>query len=118
MRNAVGSGLSHRGLSSPQSQWFIDGSFPSAHFPTRQLIEALENTPIGIAICDRNLRFVAVNRNLAKMNDIPPDEHLGKTIHEVVGSLAPTVETRVECVFRTGQPLHNAQLVGRMGART
>jgi len=118
MRNAVGSTLSHRGLSSPQSQWFTCGSLPSAHFPTKQLIEALENTPIGIAICDRNLRFAAVNRNLAKMNNIPPDEHLGKTIKEVVGSLAPTVETRIEHVFRSGRPLNNAHLVGRLGART
>ena len=116
-KKGAASGLSHRVPSSLQSQWFICGSIPHTPFRSRELIKALENTTIGIAICDRNLRFAVVNRNLAKMNNIPPEEHLGKTIHEVVGSLAPTVGTRIEYVFRTGQPLNNAELVGRIGAR-
>jgi DNA-binding CsgD family transcriptional regulator len=99
-----------------QPQWFASGSFLPASFPAGQLFEALGNLPIGIAICDRGLRFVAVNKKLAEINDLPPDEHPGRCIQEFVGSLAPTVEARLEQVFRTRKPLCNAELVGRLGA--
>jgi DNA-binding CsgD family transcriptional regulator len=101
---------------SSRSQWFESGSSLSAPFPARQLFDALGISPIGIAICDRHLRFVAVNRKLAEINDIPPHEHPGRPVQDFAGNLASTVEARLEHVFRTKQPLYNAELNGRLGA--
>jgi DNA-binding CsgD family transcriptional regulator/PAS domain-containing protein len=101
---------------SNESRWFACGSFLSASFPIGQLFDALGNSPIGIAICDKRLRFVAVNRKLAEINAIPPDEHPGRFVQEFVGTLASTVEARLQQVFRTKQPLCNAELVGHLGA--
>jgi DNA-binding CsgD family transcriptional regulator len=115
MKRLSVSTLSEVAPSNHGSQWVAGSPFPSNHFPVRQFLTALENSGIGVAIVDRHLRFTTLNRRLAKMNDIPPIDHLGKTIHEVVGSLAPTVEGRLEHVFRTGQPLLNVELSGRLG---
>jgi DNA-binding CsgD family transcriptional regulator len=102
--------------SSSRCRWFALGLFSATSFPIRQLFEALGSSPIGIAICDRNLRFVAVNSRLAEINGIPPDAHPGRPVSEFVGDLTSTVESRLERVFGTGQPLNNAELIGRLGA--
>jgi DNA-binding CsgD family transcriptional regulator len=99
-----------------RSQRVASNLFPSCPFPARQLFDALGNSPIGIAICNRHFRFAAVNRKLAEINNIPQEEHPGRIIHELVGNIALTVEARLEHVFSKGQPLYNAQLIGRLGA--
>ena len=116
MNDVLGSSQSDPISSGYQFRWFSDGSLSSKSFPIRELFDALGNSPIGIAICNRRLRFVAVNRKLAEINNIPPDEHPGRCVHEIVGSLASTVKARLEQVFSTGQPLYNAELIGRLGA--
>lgn len=96
--------------------WLVSSSFSLESFPAEELLTALGGSPIGIAIIDRRLRYVAVNRKLAEIDNVPPAEHLGNCIREVVRNLASTVEARLERVFRDGQPLHNAELSGRLGA--
>jgi PAS domain S-box-containing protein len=52
---------------------------------TLALLDALfESAPIGLVFCDRNLRFVKLNRMLAEINGVPVEYHLGKTPEEVV----------------------------------
>ena len=82
----------------------------------RELFNAFGGSPIGIAICNRRLRFIAVNQGLAKINAIPCDDHPGKHVHEIVGGLAPVVETRLVKVFNTGRQLQNEELIGQLGA--
>jgi DNA-binding CsgD family transcriptional regulator len=85
-------------------------------FPFRELFEAFGASPIGIAICDRHLRFVNVNSALAEMNKIPAAAHPGCPVRNIVGGLAEKVGARLESVFSTGLPLRNAELLGRLGA--
>jgi DNA-binding CsgD family transcriptional regulator len=89
---------------------------PSGVFPYRELFEAFGTSPIGIAICDRRLRFVAVNRTLAKINKIPANEHPGRFVSDVVGNLGPTISNRLMNVFGTARPVHNAELKGQLAA--
>jgi DNA-binding CsgD family transcriptional regulator len=92
------------------------GVSSSNPLPFRQLFEAFGGSPIGIAICDRRLRFVTVNRRLAEIDGIPSDNHPGKFVRDIVGVLAPVVETRLIKVFNTGRPLQNEELIGQLGA--
>src|SRR5207244_7369049 len=41
--------------------------------------------PVGLAFMDMNLRYVRVNDALATINGLAPDEHLGRTLRDVVG---------------------------------
>jgi PAS domain S-box-containing protein len=64
-----------------------------------------ERAPIGLALMDADARYVRVNRRLAEINDIAPDDHVGKTIAELLPDLPSQVHADVARVARTGEPL-------------
>jgi DNA-binding CsgD family transcriptional regulator len=72
---------------------------------------------IGIAICDSQLRYVSVNNALAAMNGIPAEAHVGKTVREILGRVASTVELMLNYVLVTGQSLLNAEVMGELPTR-
>jgi len=84
----------------------------------RELLSALfKSSTVGVAICDRQLRYRAVNDALASMNGIPAENHLGKTIHAVLGRAAAKIQPAFEHVFATGQPLSNFELTAELPSR-
>lgn len=62
------------------------------------------SSPVGVCIVDDQFRFLAVNDALAEMNGLPASEHLGKTVREVFGDFADTVEPEFGKVLSTGRP--------------
>lgn len=84
----------------------------------RELLSALfKSSTVGVAICDRQFRFRAINDALASMNRIPAAALLGKTLHAVLGSVAAKVQPAFEHVFATGQPLSNFELTAQLPSR-
>jgi DNA-binding CsgD family transcriptional regulator len=82
------------------------------------LLSALFNSSIlGVAICDRQLRFCAIDDALASMNGIPAADHLGKTIHGVLGEAAAKIQPAFEHVFATGQLLSNVEVIAELPSR-
>ena len=82
------------------------------------LLNALfKSSTVGVAICDRQLRFCAINGALASMNGVPAAFHLGKTIHAVLGSAADKIQPAFERVFATGQPLANFKVTAELPSR-
>jgi DNA-binding CsgD family transcriptional regulator len=115
MRNPVGTRAS---ASKSQSSPLWSSSFrpgPPRIFSPEEILNGIGNSQLGLAVCNRNLQFATVNRKLAEINGIPIKEHDGRFVADVVGPLAATVVTRLIHVFRTAQPLSNAQLVGQLG---
>jgi PAS domain S-box-containing protein len=51
------------------------------------LRQMLDGTTAGVGVLDRELRYAYVNPTLARMNGVPPEEHLGRTIGEVLPGL-------------------------------
>jgi PAS domain S-box-containing protein len=81
----------------------------------RQLmeIEAIYQTaPIGMAVLDQELRFVRLNQRLAEINGIAIDDHIGRTIYEIVPDLVEEVELPLQNVIATGTPLRNQEING------
>jgi PAS domain S-box-containing protein len=64
-----------------------------------------ERAPIGLALMDTDVRYVRVNQRLAEINGIPPADHVGRTIAELLPDLPPHVHADVARVARTGEPL-------------
>jgi DNA-binding CsgD family transcriptional regulator len=84
----------------------------------RHLLNALfKSSTVGVGICDRQLRFRAVNDALASMNGLPAHAHLGKTIHTVLGSAAEKVQPAFDHVFATGQSLSNFEVRAELPTR-
>ena len=82
------------------------------------LLPALfQSSTVGVAICDRQLRFRAINDALASMNGLPAAAHLGRAIQAVLGNAAAKILHAFEEVFATGQPLTNIELKAKLPAR-
>ncbi|KPI17118.1 putative PAS/PAC sensor protein [Actinobacteria bacterium OK074] len=56
------------------------------------LRQVLDHTPAAVAVLDTDLRYLYVNLALARMNGVPPEQHLGRTVADVV----PDVEARLD----------------------
>ncbi len=65
---------------------------------------------VGMKILDEQLRFVQINPLLAKINHLPIEDHIGKTINEILPTLAPTLEPIYRQVLRTGEPILNLEI--------
>ncbi|MBN4002143.1 PAS domain S-box protein [Nostoc sp. LPT] len=68
------------------------------------------SAPVGMNIVDNQLRFVQINQLLAEINGLPQQDHIGKTIHEVLPHIAPLVEPIYQQILITGQPILNQEL--------
>ncbi len=81
------------------------------------LFALFNSSTVGVAICDRQLRYRAINAALASMNGIPAEAHLGKTIHAILGSAAAKIQPAFDHVFATGEPLSNVEVIAELPAR-
>lgn len=78
----------------------------------RELDLIFETAPIGLTLLDRDLRFQRINQRLADINGKPIEEHIGRTLHEVVPELAGSVERLLQQVLETGEPILDYEIVG------
>ena len=83
----------------------------------RTLLTVFRPSSFGLAILDKRLRFVGVNRALAAMNGLPERAHPGKKISDVVGTIASRIGRVVERVFENGQPVMGVTLSAKLPAR-
>ena len=81
------------------------------------LLETMQaNVPIGFAFVDREFRYVRVNEMLAAINGRSVEEHLGRTVVEVVPDLWPQIGSVYDRVLKTGEPVMNIELSGETSA--
>ncbi|MFJ8156234.1 SpoIIE family protein phosphatase [Streptomyces sp. NPDC094468] len=77
----------------------------------------VKQSPIGLAVLDTRLRFVSVNPALERLDGVPAEEHLGRTLREVLPHLdADALESAYLRVLRTGEPVIDRSVVGRTPA--
>ncbi|WP_328907801.1 SpoIIE family protein phosphatase [Streptomyces sp. NBC_00234] len=77
-------------------------------------VRLVDQSPIGLAVVDTNLRYVMVNPALERINGLPAKEHLGRSVREVLPFLdADTIEAAMRQVLSTGVPLVDQDTVGR-----
>ena len=79
--------------------------FQAAQESFAQLDTLLVSAPVGIGFWDRDLRFIRVNDALAALNRLPPEEHAGRTLAEVIPTLAPVLEPLYRRVLESGEPI-------------
>ncbi|HYG35457.1 MAG TPA: ATP-binding protein, partial [Clostridia bacterium] len=82
-----------------------------------QLNSLLENAPLGFAFFDREHRYTRINEFLAlKINGLPVEAHLGRSIREVLSVNAPAVDPLLDTVFATSNPVDNLVVAGETPA--
>jgi len=86
----------------------------------RQLAEIetiYQSAPIGLNVLDRELRFVRINQRLAEMNGFSVEDHIGRTVRELLPNLADAAEQVLRPILETGEPLMNVEIVGETPAQ-
>ncbi|WP_433859664.1 SpoIIE family protein phosphatase [Streptomyces kronopolitis] len=74
-------------------------------------------SPIGLAVLDTALRYVAVNPALERINGMPAHAHLGRRVRQALPFLgAEAVEAVMREVLATGVPQVDRSIVGRTPA--
>ena len=77
------------------------------------LLETLYTTsPAGLSLHDGDFKYLRINQALADINGFTAEEHLGKTISEIVPQLADTIEPILRQVIETNRPVCNVQIHG------
>jgi PAS domain S-box-containing protein len=71
-------------------------------------IEAIyNNTPIGLALLDRDLRYIRINAALAEMNGVPAANHIGRLVWDIVPAMREASEPEILHVLQTGDLVRN-----------
>jgi PAS domain S-box-containing protein len=84
----------------------------------RALLDTLfENAPVGLGVWDLNLRFMRVNRAMAEMNGIPADQHVGKTVAELLPGVREGVDDALKRVIGTGESVLGRETIGMTPAK-
>jgi len=76
----------------------------------------LANGPVGFAFFDRQKHYVRINEHLARINGLPAEAHLGRTVCEVLPVTGPLVEPVLEQVFQTGEAVVDLEVNGETPA--
>jgi PAS domain S-box-containing protein len=86
-RNRLSTGLPRPGMSGSVSQM---DTLPGHRLA--QLQAVFDGSPAGLCFLDRNVRYVNLNRRLADMNGFSVEEHLGRTVAEMLPEFFPQFE--------------------------
>lgn len=76
------------------------------------LEEMADSLPAGIAYLTPDLTYCFVNEQLAEINGLPAEFHLGRTVGVIVPDLAPEAELAMRRVLAGGKPLLGFTLTG------
>jgi len=76
-----------------------------------------ESSMLGIAVCDRELRYLSISEGLARINGLPVDQHIGRTVKEVLGPAGSVAESLLRHVLNTGESVIEAQITGKLPGR-
>jgi len=80
-------------------------------------VRLVAQSPIGLAVFDTDLRYVLVNPALERINGLPAEKHVGRTVPEALPFLdVLAIEAAMRQVLTTGTPLLDHFTVGRTPA--
>lgn len=83
----------------------------------REIETIYASAHVGLCVLDRDLRFKRINAKLAEINGIPIEDHIGRSVREVLPELADAVEPIAQRIFETGQPVLNLEFSGETPAQ-
>jgi PAS domain S-box-containing protein len=72
-----------------------------------------ENAPIGLAFLTPDCRYREINRRLTEICGLPIADHIGKSVRNTVPQVAEQVESLVQAILKTGEPITGIEVNGQ-----
>src|SRR5579864_601901 len=95
------------------SMKFVEQALAESNGSLRNQAAELEviyrRAPLGLAVYDRNLRFLRINDALARFNNLSPAQHVGRRVDEVVPRFGDEIAKCVQQVFASGESILNVE---------
>lgn len=79
--------------------------------------EIYRTAPIGLCVLDHDLRYVRINDRLAELNGVATVDHVGRTVREIIPTVADALEPIVQGVIASGAPVIGFELRGQTPAQ-
>jgi two-component system cell cycle sensor histidine kinase/response regulator CckA len=77
-----------------------------------QLDTLLSSAPIGFAFYTPDLVYRRINKSLAAINGLSVEQHLGKTLSEVLPEMSLVLAPLLQQVMDTGEPMLDLEITG------
>ncbi|WP_161557147.1 sensor domain-containing phosphodiesterase [Acidisarcina polymorpha] len=75
------------------SSFWRDISYNSPPGQRLSHLQALyDGAPVGLAFLSPDLRYISINQQLAEMNNVPVQKHLGRFVSEIIPGVYPQLE--------------------------
>jgi PAS domain S-box-containing protein len=71
-----------------------------------------DSAPVALCVLDTQGRYLRVNRRMAEVVGVPISQHIGRSVYDVIPGLADKVQTILDQVSETGQPLRDGEISG------
>ena len=88
-----------------------DPSMDKTGFDVAQLKAFFTDATVGLFVLDDQFRYVQVNEVLAAMNGLPIEDHIGKSIWEIIPEAAPAAIPHLQKVLDTGEAVLTIEVV-------
>ena len=75
----------------------------------REISAIYNSTYIGLGVFDTKLKYKRVNKRLAEINGVPVEEHIGKSVYDIVPAVAEHIKSIAQKIFDTGKPILNSE---------
>ncbi|BCL34027.1 PAS domain-containing hybrid sensor histidine kinase/response regulator [Nostoc sp. MS1] len=95
----------------------LEASRATLHRQLAEIETIYQSAPIGLNVLDPDLRFVRINQRLAEINGFSIEEHIGRTVRELLPDIADTAEELLRPILETGQALLNVEIRGETPAQ-
>lgn len=72
--------------------------------------------PVGLCVLSRDLRFLRVNETMAMFNGYAPEEHIGRTVSEIVPDMEDVARGLMKKITDTGETIGPFEVAGKTPA--
>ena len=96
-------------LSTPGDDWASSNLEALPTLRLAQLQAIYDGAPVGLCVLDCKLRYVSLNRRLAEFNELPVEEHLGRSVKELFPEWYPMYEPYLERALK-GEAIAGAEM--------
>ena len=81
-----------------------------------ELAHLYETAPVGMCVTDTDHRFVRINQRLCDIHGKPLEEHIGRTIHEVLPGISDQIVSVLQSVIDSSEPVLAQEIRGSIQA--
>jgi PAS domain S-box-containing protein len=89
----------------------------NAEHALAELEAVYDSLPVAHCVLDTDLRWVRINARMAEINGIPAAAHIGRSVRELLPTVADTVEPLLHRIIATGEPALGVEVPGETPAQ-